>query len=355
MTLKVGLIGCGNISGIYLENNSRYSSFNIIACADIDMEKAKEAATKYGIKHVYTVDEMMASHDIDIILNLTIPHVHAKVTLEALNNNKHVYSEKPIAVKLEDAKRILKEAKEKQLIVASAPDTFLGGSIQLAGNYISQGIIGEPIGASAFMMSNGPESWHPNPQFFYESGGGPMYDMGPYYISALISIFGPINRIAGSVLTPFQQRTITSEARYGEKIKVEIPTHVSGILDFSIGATATITTSFDVCGSRTPFIEIYGEKGTISLPDPNYFNQPLLIKKLGDKEWEEIQPEGNPSDNLRGIGLEDTARAIIEGYTPRASGDLALHVLEVMHGIHESSNSNKHYKMESSCKKPTLL
>lgn len=355
MALRVGVVGCGNISGIYMENSRRFPEFDIVACADLDITKAEEAAAKYGIHHVFTVEEMLASPDIDIILNLTVPHAHAAIALQAIEQNKHVYSEKPLAISFEDGKRLVDAAGLHNVTVGSAPDTFLGGSIQLAGRLIEEGVIGRPIGATAFMMSRGPESWHPNPEFFYHVGGGPMYDMGPYYITALVSLMGPVSRIAGSARITFPERTITSAAKYGEKIAVQVPTHVTGILDFKSGATATITTSFDVSAARTPFIEIYGEDGTISLPDPNHFNQPLLVKRYGEDEWKEMKPAGNVTDNLRGIGLADMAEAIETGKKPRANSSMALHVLEIMHGIHRSSEQGTHYIMESTCDQPPLL
>ncbi|MDP4162181.1 MAG: Gfo/Idh/MocA family oxidoreductase [Bacillota bacterium] len=355
MALNVGIIGCGNISSIYIENSSRFPEFDVIACADLDYTKAEETAAKYGIKYVFTVEEMMASPDIDIVLNLTIPQAHATVALKAIEHNKHVYSEKPLAISFEDGRRVVETALLNNVIVGSAPDTFLGGSIQLAGKIIEEGTIGKPIGATAFMMSRGPESWHPNPEFFYHEGGGPMFDMGPYYLTALVSLIGPVSRIAGSARITFPERLITSPNKYGEKITVQVPTHVSGILDFVNGATATITTSFDVSAANTPFIEIYGEYGTISLPDPNQFNLPLLLKLHGEEEWKEIKPDGEAYDNLRGIGLADMAKAIVSRVKPRANGDLALHVLEIMHGIHRSSETGMHYKMESTCERPSLL
>ena len=354
MAIKVGIIGCGNISSIYLENSRRFSEFEIVACAALEMAKAKEAADKYNIEHT-SVGEMLASPHIDLVLNLTVPHAHATVTLQAIEQKKHVYTEKPLAISFEDGKKIRDTARLQNVKIGSAPDTFLGGSIQLAGQLIEEGFIGKPVGATAFMMSRGPESWHPNPEFFYHVGGGPMFDMGPYYLTTLVSLLGPVSRITGSARITFPDRTITSPAKYGEKITVQVPTHVTGILDFKDGPTATITTSFDVSAARTPFIEIYGEEGTISLPDPNHFNQPVLVKRQGENEWKEVKTEGDVSDNLRGIGLADMAEAIESERIPRASGDMALHVLEIMHGIHQSSEQGAHYKMETTCSRPILL
>ncbi|WP_100404919.1 Gfo/Idh/MocA family protein [Bacillus solitudinis] len=354
MTLKVGIVGCGNISNIYLKNSYRFPEFDIIACADLNIEKAQATAVEFNIKHL-SVDELMASPDIDIILNLTVPQAHKEVTLQAITNKKHIYSEKPLATTFSDGNKIIDAAREQHVILGSAPDTFLGGSIQLAGELIEDGAIGKVIGATAFMMARGPESWHPNPAFFYQAGGGPMFDMGPYYLTALVSLLGPLNRITGSTQLSFPERKITSPDKYGEKITVQVPTHVTGILDFEAGATATIITSFDVFASRTPFIEIYGEEGTISLPDPNHFNHSLLVKQFDEVDWKEMKPKGEVEENLRGIGLADMASAVESGRMPRANGDMALHVLEAMHGIHESSTSGRHYQMKSKCKKPILL
>lgn len=354
MGLKTGIVGCGNISGIYIENSRRFRGYEVTACADLDDVKAMAAAEKHGLAHL-TVKEMMESPDIDAILNLTVPHAHAIVSLDAIRHGKHVYSEKPLATSFKDGIQVIEAADLFGVTVGSAPDTFLGGSIQLGHRLIEEGAIGELVGAAAFMMSRGPESWHPNPGFFYQPGGGPMYDMGPYYLSALISIFGPVSRVAGSASITFRERMITSPEQYGEKIKVKVPTHINGILDFAHGGSATITTSFDVTASRTPFLELYGELGTISFPDPNYFNQPVLIKKHGEEGWTEMQPESNPADNLRGIGLSEMAIAIEKGTKPRASGELGLHVLEVMAGFHQSSETGKHYQMESNCEMTDLL
>jgi predicted dehydrogenase len=355
MSLNVGLVGCGNISGVYLENSLHYSQFTIIACADLDYTKAESVAARYGIPHVMSVEELIESPDIDIVLSLTVPQAHAEISIRAMENNKHVYSEKPLAISYEDGKRIIEKAKEKNVLVGVAPDTFLGESIQLAGKLMKDGEIGKVVGATAFMMSSGPESWHPNPEFFYQVGGGPMFDMGPYYLTALVSLLGPVTKIMGSTRVTHTERTITSSERYGERIAVQVPTHVTGILDFESEATATITTSFDVSGSRTPYIEIYGEKGTISLPDPNYFHQPLLLKLRGEEDWKEIKQETTLPNNARGIGLVDMAEAIQSGTTPRAAGEMAFHVLEIMHGIHQSSKHGEQYTMQSTFAKPELL
>lgn len=354
MTLRVGIVGCGNISSIYIENSTRYTDYQVVACADLDYTKALELARKYNVGKPLKLEEIFTSPDIDLILNLTVPHAHSSVSLKAIHNGKHVYTEKPLSISYDEGKRILEAAREKGVIVGSAPDTFLGGSLQLAGKWIEEGLIGRIVGATGNMMSNGPESWHPNPDFYYKVGGGPMFDMGPYYLTALISLLGSVNRVTGMARKTYTERLITNPKRFGELIPVEVPTHVTGILEMANGVITTITTSFDVVGARTPFLEIYGEKGTLSLPDPNQFNHPVLVKRDGEFEWTELKTMGDPYDNLRGIGLADMAKALQNGYQPRASSEMALHVLEIMEGIHRSSELGTHYVMESKCEKPFL-
>src|SRR5690554_5037844 len=229
--VNVGLIGCGNISKAYLNNCTKYSNLQVLACADLDVARAQERAAEYGIPIACTPAELLANKDIEIVINLTIPRAHAEVCLQALEAGKHVYTEKPFTVTKEEGLSILKKAKEKGLLVASAPETFMGGGIQTCRKLIDEGWIGTPVAASAFMMGGGHEGWHPDPEFYYEVGGGLMYDMGPYYLTALVSLLGPITRITGSTRISFPERTIRSEKKYGKKITVETPTHVTGIME----------------------------------------------------------------------------------------------------------------------------
>jgi predicted dehydrogenase len=354
--LKVGIIGCGNISGIYLKNSPTFEHLDLVACADLDFERAKAKATEYGLAHAYTVDELLADPEIQIVINLTIPAAHAEVCLKALHAGKHVYVEKPLAVTREEGKQIIELASNKGLLVGSAPDTFLGGGIQTCRKLIEDGAIGTPIAATGFMMSRGHESWHPAPEFYYELGGGPMFDMGPYYLTALISLLGPIERVTGSARISFPERTITSQPKAGTVIQVKTPTHIAGVLDFQNGAIATLVTSFDVmAGTVLPHIEIYGSAGTLRVPDPNSFGGPVLLRRAGSKEWEEIALTHGYAGNSRGIGVADMAHAIQTGEPHRASGELAYHVLEAMHGFHLASAESKHYKMQSTCSIPAPL
>lgn len=353
--VKVGIIGCGNISDIYFKNCSKLDVLEVIACSDVDMEKAQEQGQKYQIEHVYKVEELLNNKEIELIINLTPPFAHASLCLDALKAGKHVYVEKPIAVTLEESRKVLDLAKKKGLLVGSAPDTFLGGGIQMCRKLIDDGWIGRPVAANAFMMSHGPEDWHPNPDFFYQEGGGPLFDMGPYYLTALIYLLGPVRRVTASASVSFQERTIKSEPLYGKKVQVNTPTHISGVLDFEGGTVGTLVTSFDVWGSQVPRIEIHGTEGTLSVPDPNIFGGTIYLKRPGATEWEEIPILFGFTENSRGIGPGDLAEAIRTGRTPRANGEMAFHVLEIMHGLLEASETNKHYQLKSRCEKMSLV
>ncbi|MFD0711410.1 Gfo/Idh/MocA family protein [Paenibacillus sp. GCM10027626] len=354
--VKTGIIGCGNISSIYLENTTRmFDSLEVCAVADLDMERARAKAAEYGVPRACTAEELLADPDIELVINLTVPQVHAKVCLSALEAGKHVYVEKPLAVSMEDGRSILELAKAKGLLVGAAPDTFLGGGIQTCRKLIDDGWIGTPVAATAFMASRGPESFHPDPDFLYQPGAGPMFDMGPYYLTALVNLIGPVRRVTGSARITFPERIITSEPRAGQRIKVNTPTHIAGVLDFDNGAIGTMITSFDVGATSLPYIEIYGSEGTLKVPDPNTFGGPVLLRRLGAEEWTEMPLSHGFAGNSRGLGAADMAEAIACGGQHRASGEMAYHVLELMHGFHIASEQGKHYEVQSSCARPALL
>jgi predicted dehydrogenase len=354
-TTNVGIVGCGNISGIYLEAGKKWDILNIVACADIDLARAQAQAAKYGVPKSGGVVELLADPGIDIVINLTVPAAHAEVALAALAAGKSVYNEKPLALDREQAKQMLDMAREKGLRVGCAPDTFLGGGLQTCRKLIDDGVIGEPIGASAFMMSHGPEGWHPNPEFFYQPGAGPMFDMGPYYLTALTTLLGPVSRVTGSTRVSFPERVIGSEPLRGQVIKVNTPTHIIGVLDFTAGAIATIVTSFDVWSSELPRMEIYGSKGTLSLPDPNTFGGPVRVRLAGEQSWNDVPIAHGYTENSRGLGVADMADAIRTGRMHRANGELAYHVLDLMHTIHDASREGRHIDMTSSCARPEPL
>lgn len=353
--VKVGVVGCGNISQIYFTNLKKYPEIDLVAAADIDLDRAKQRAEEFGLEKAYTVEQLMADPEIEIVVNLTIPKAHASVCLQALEAGKNVYVEKPLAVTREEGKKVLELAAAKGLRVASAPETFLGGGIQTCRKLIDDGAIGTPVSITGFMLGGGPEGWHPDPEFFYEVGGGPMFDMGPYYLTAYVTLLGPIRRVTGSAVISYPERTITSEKKNGKVITVETPTHIAGVLDFHSGAVGTLITSFDVkAGTSLPNIEVHGSEGSILVPDPNTFGGPVKLRKLGG-EWEEVELTHGHTDNNRGIGVADMARAIVEGRTHRANGAMAFHVLEAMHGFHDASRDGKHYVMESTCERPAPM
>ena len=354
--IKVGIIGCGNISDIYLENLiKKFDNIDLVAVADLIFEKAALAAEKYDNLIALSVDEILSNKEIKIIVNLTIPNAHFDVNMAALKAGKNVYVEKPLAITREDGAKTLALAKEKNLLVGGAPDTFLGAGIQTCIKLIQDGWIGTPVATTAFMTCHGHEGWHPDPEFYYKFGGGPMFDMGPYYLTALIAMLGPIKRVTGSAKISFDTRTITSEKKYGTKIDVEVPTHIAGIMDFNNGVIGTIITSFDVWHANLPKIEIYGSTGSISVPDPNTFGGPVLVKSHGSNEWSEIPLIYNFENNSRGIGVADMAHAIQTGKQHRASGELTFHVLDLMHGFHDASKNGAHYLVQSTCEMPRPL
>ena len=354
--IKTGIIGCGFISGIYLKNIPNFEHLELVACADIDTERAKAKALEYNLPHTYSVEELLADPQIQIVVNLTIPAAHAEICLKALDAGKHVYVEKPLAATREEGEKIIGLARSKGLLVGSAPDTFLGGGIQTCRKLIEDGVIGAPVAASGVMMSKGHESWHSAPEFYYELGGGPMFDMGPYYLTTLISLLGPIRRVTGSARISFPERTITSEPKAGTIIQVKTPTHIAGVLDFESGAIATLVTSFDIkAGTQLPKIEIYGSEATLSVPDPNTFEGPVMLRRADSSEFEEITITHGYVENSRGIGVADMAHSILTGEPHRASGELAYHVLEAMHGLHDASAQGKHYQMNSTCSIPAPL
>ncbi len=351
--MGVGIIGCGNISEIYLKNCRAFPELTLIACADADSARAEAKAAAHGIRAL-SVAALLADPTIEIVVNLTPPAAHAEINLAALEAGKHVYTEKPLAVSREDGRRTVALARAKGLRVGGAPDTFLGAGLQTCRQLLDEGAIGVPVAATAFMPGHGPEAWHPDPEFFYKQGAGPLFDMGPYYLTALVSLLGPVARITGSARISFPERLITSKAHYGEVIQVETPTHVVGVLDFASGVVGTLITSFDIWAANLPRIEIYGSGGTLSVPDPNTFGGPV---RLWQREggWRDVPLSHDYAENSRGLGAADLARAARSGQPHRANGDLAYHVLDVMHTILEASEAGRHLTPESTCERPAPL
>lgn len=348
-TTKIGLLGTGVISGIYLDNiTNMFRELEVCGVYDLVTEKAKKAAETYGISKVYsTMEELLADEEVEIVLNLTRPYEHFTVTSAALEAGKHVYTEKPLGIDLEEGRKLVRLAQEKGLLLCGAPDTFLGAGIQTCRKLIDDGFIGTVVGASAFMVCRGHESWHESPEFYYKRGGGPMLDMGPYYLTALINLIGSVTSVSGMTKASFPTRTITSKPLYGTEIAVEVPTYITGMMRFDNGAIGTIFTTFDVHTAQVPRIEIYGSHGTLSVPDPNTFGGPVKLYRPGTEGFTEIPLLFGYEENSRGLGLADMAKAIREKRNPRANGSLLYHVLEVMTAFERSSASRREVDIAS--------
>lgn len=347
--MKVAMVGVGAISGIYLQNITQvFKELELIGVCDLIRGRAEQAAAEYHIPKVYdSVEEVMADPEVEIVLNLTRPYEHYAVTKAALLAGKHVYTEKPLGATLEEGLELVALAKEKGLQLGGAPDTFMGAGIQTCRKLIEDGYIGTPVGAAAYMVCRGHESWHPDPAFYYQFGGGPMLDMGPYYLTALINLLGGVKTVTGMTRTSFPTRTITSQPHYGEVVQVEVPTYVTGIMEFASGVIGTIFTTFDVYVAQVSRIEIYGSEGTLSVPDPNGFGGEVRLFRAGSNEFKEIPLLFGYPENSRGLGLADMAKAIETGREFRADSNQLLHVLEVMTAFQRSSEQKRHIDIQT--------
>ncbi|MBX3080663.1 MAG: Gfo/Idh/MocA family oxidoreductase [Anaerolineae bacterium] len=352
--VKIGFIGVGNIHKQYMQGVGMYPILEVAMLADLNVELAKQKAAEYNVPKAGSVEEMLADPEIELVINLTIPNVHSAVSIAAINAGKHVYSEKPLGVTRAEGKAVIDAANAKGVLVGCAPDTFLGGGLQTCRYLIDSGAIGTPVAATAFMAGHGPESWHPNPFFYYAKGGGPVLDMGPYYLTALVHLLGPARRMAASTRMTFPERIATSQMHNGTKIPVEVTTHSTSVIDFQSGAIATMIMSFDIWAHHLPRIEIYGSEGTLSVPDPNTFGGPVSIKKAGESDWHEFALT-HESKMLRGVGPADMAYAIRTGRPHRASGQMAYHVLDMMCAFDDSSEQGKHITLSTTCDQPAAL
>lgn len=350
--LNVGVIGCGVISEIYLKNMTTvFDNLNVVAVCDIMHERAQARAEQFGIPHAYaSIGELLAREDVDIAVILTIPDQHLSNCMMALKEGKHVYMEKPLALDRAGGKAILELAREKGLFVTCAPDILLGSCVQTAKTIMDRKEIGDPFASIAIRINAGPESWHPDPAFLYQKGAGPIYDVGPYYIAGLTYLLGTVESVHCLSMKASEQRMITSQPLYGQKMDVEVPTTISALLKHSSGAISTITLSWDVTGTnhRDHDIEIYGTEGTLMLPTFGQFGGQILHRKKGTADWVEIQELYPYTDNSRGIGVADLASAIIHGRKPRLSAELAYHVLDVLAGIEEAGEDQQAHSIESS-------
>ena len=350
---KIAIVGCGNISDIYFSNCLAFG-LDVVACTDLDMSRAEAKAEQFEVAAL-PLNEVLADSSIELIVNLTPPIAHAEISRAALNAGKHVYSEKPLATNRIDGAQLLELAKSNSLLIGCAPDTFLGAGLQTCRKLLDDGVIGEPVAAVAFVAGRGMEMWHPNPDFFYQPGAGPMFDIGPYYLTALVSMLGPVRRLTGSTRISFPERLITSQPLAGTKITVNTPTHITGVLDFVSGPVATVITSFDVWAANLPRIEIYGSEGSLSLPDPNTFDGPVQVKTAEDEEWRDVPLVDGHTENSRGLGVSDMVAAIRENRPHRANAKMAFHVLDLMQSFEEASTSGQHIEIQSRCERPATL
>lgn len=363
--LGVGIIGCGNISAAYLRLAPTFAALEPRAVADLNIDAAMARASEFGVR-AETVDDLLGADDIDVIVNLTVPDAHFAVTRQILMAGKHAFSEKPLVLSLKEAEELRRISNEKGLRVGSAPDTFLGGSHQQARAAVDAGKIGQVIAGSCHFMNHGMENWHPNPDFFFLPGGGPMLDMGPYYITNLVQLIGPVKRVGALTSAATATRTITSEPRSGEVIPVKTPTNIHALLEFENGATITLSVSWDVWGHNHPQTELYGMDGSIFLPDPNFFDGEVRITD-SDGNTDVLPPwdhpfgvpnqdnKGRKQANYRTAGLADMAQAIVENRPHRCSLDLAIHVVDVMTSVLQSGESGQFVEMTTTCQRPEPL
>ena len=352
-TLKVGLIGTGAIAPAYIRGCAPFGVIEVVACADLLWDRAQEFAATYGLD-AHSVNDLLSRPDIDIVINSTIPTAHAEISLQIIEAGKHAYSEKPLALNRAEAVPLVKAAAAAGLRLGCAPDAILGGGNQTARKAIDDGAIGVPIAATAFLMSHGPERWHPNPGFLYERGGGPLFDMGPYYLTALVNLMGPVARVTGSARMTFPERIATSEMHMGRVLPVEVNTHVAGTLEFANGAIATMITSFDVWGHHLPAMEIHGSEASLALQNPNMFDGAVSVLNAGSRDWVDIPPT-HTTNIGRGAGVADMAYAIQSGRPHRASGEIAFHVLDIMQALEESAAQGQHIEIQSTLDQPLAV
>ncbi|MEV0636045.1 Gfo/Idh/MocA family oxidoreductase [Streptomyces sp. NPDC050619] len=355
---RIGILGAGNIFGRYAEGLRLFPELEVVRVADVDTARAREVAAEYGIPAWGDGDELLGDPSVDIVVNITPPQFHAKTVIAALENGKHVYVEKPLAATVEEAREVLDAATSSTALLGSAPDTFLGSAVQTARHAIDTGRIGEAVGATAFVRSSRAETWHPDPRAFYGPGGGPVLDMGPYYLAALVNCLGPVAQVSAATRVGSPTRRVTSPGRVVDEVTVEVPTHASATLTLASGALVTTLMSFDVWDTELPRIEIYGTEGTLALPNPNFFDGDVRLKRHGDEEWQVLTPVtelfgavGTSEQHRRGLGVRDLADAI-EGGPHRANPRFAFHTLEVLASFETSQRERRFVDLTSSCERP---
>ena len=349
--INIGIVGCGTIVRAYLETFKRLSSVQLVAAADLDPTRAEAVARSHPGVRALGVDELMVDEQVDLVLNLTIPAAHAEVGRQAITHGKSVYGEKPLALSTVEGRDLLERAHDAGVRFGCAPDTALGTGIQTARQAVDDGLIGTPVAATAAFGTPGHERWHHNPDFYYAPGGGPLFDMGPYYITALVTMLGPVVSVIGAASRMRDERTIGSGPRQGQRVPVLVETHVTGVLMHASGALSTIYMSFDTVATRSPRIEVHGDAGSLHVPDPNNFDGEVQLKRVDARDWETLPVTAGYVGATRGYGLHDLATTA-SGDEPRASGALALHVLDVMESLLRSARDGSAVTVQCPCERP---
>ena len=349
----VAVVGCGNISKQYLKNLVTFPDVQVLFCADIDAGRAKAQAAAYGVPASGSPEQALEHPDVQLVVNLTIPAAHAEVASAAIAAGKHVWNEKPLAPDVASGRALLDQAAHAGVRVGCAPDTVLGAGIQSARRLIASGAIGTPISALTLLQGPGPEAWHPDPEFLFATGAGPLFDLGPYYLSVLATLFGPATRVAAVGRRDRDTRVIGSGPRAGTEFAVEVPTYMSALAQYAGGQAASLLFSWDSPLNRSGFVEITGTEATLAVPDPNQFDGDLRVRRAGDQEWTVIAARGAAAG--RGSGVVDMVRAIRRGRPHRASGEMAQHVLELMTAIERSAVTSSFEPVESVFELPEAL
>lgn len=364
--VRVGILGCGHVSDQYFAGIAARDELSLVACADLDAERAEQKAAQHRVARARSPGELLADPEVELIVNLTPPRAHAAVSRAAIEAGKHVWSEKPLAATLDEARELVEAARAADVLLGCAPDTFLGGSLQTAIKLVRDDWIGAPVAAVAFVTEHGYEHFHPAVESFYEPGGGPALDLGPYYVTALVALLGPVGCVTGLARASFPERIVPAGPRRGDRIPVHVPTHVTGVLEFESGPLATLLFSWDVWATNLPYIEVYGAAGSLAVPNPDEFHGLPRLRRAGEEELRQPPPPPGRvpwapvpliqrGDVGRGIGAADMALALRNDSRHRASGELALHVLEVLDALERSAHERRHVDIESRCERPEPL
>ncbi len=354
--VNVAVVGCGVISSIYLENlTTKFQDIEVVAVSDLVEEYAQKQAATYSIPQIMSFEEILADYTIQLVVILSTPLFHYEMCKRSIEAGKHTYVEKPLAIETKEAEELVSLATENHVLLGGAPDTFLGAGLQTARKIIDSGVLGTIIACNAFFTCPGHERWHPNPSFYYKKGAGPVFDMGPYYLTALVSLLGSVEEVCSFTSCARNTRKIESLPRKGEIIDVEVDTTMCGILQFTNGTIANIMMSFDIEATNLPYIEIYGTKGSMSVPDPNYFEGPVKVRNRFSDTFMEIPLVFPNSDNSRGLGVEDMVQAILHGSSLRPNCMLQTHIVEVMNALHNRHSETKVIHMNSRVERPEMM